>query len=110
MRALLALSPRQAGLGVASPQATAISGHAASVKSTGRLATSLKAGAPLDTTTYAEAAAQSRRACRKARVKAKVYVLESLCAGMSPLVATPTEEVPRDGGVDYCHARPAQRD
>jgi hypothetical protein len=87
MRAQLALSPRQAGLGVASPQATAKTSHQSSVESTGHLARSLKSGDPLDATAYAEIASKKRRECRKVRVKAEVTELEALCAGMCPAAA-----------------------
>ncbi len=87
MRALLALSPRQAGLGVASPQLTATTSHESSVKSTGHLANSIKAGDPLDATAYAEIASKNRRECRQVRVKAEVAILEGLCAGMRPAAA-----------------------
>jgi hypothetical protein len=87
LRSLLALSPRQAGLGVPSPRVTAESSYQSSVKSTGHLANSLKTGAPLDATDYAAVASQNRRECRKARVKAEVAVLEGLCAGLRPAAA-----------------------
>jgi hypothetical protein len=87
MCAQLALAPRQAGLGVASPQATAKTSHQSSVKSTGHLARSLKSGDPLDATAYAEVASQKRRECRKIRVKAEVSKLKALCAGMRPAAA-----------------------
>ena len=87
MRKLLALSSRQAGLGVPNPQETAIASYQASVKSTGDLATSLKTGAPLDATAYAETASQNRRECRKARVKAEVAVLDGICASLRPAQA-----------------------
>ena len=85
LRSLLALSPRQAGLGVSSPQATATSSYQSSKTSTGHLANTLKSGAPLDATDYAEVASQNRRECRKARVKAEVSVLEDLCKGLPDL-------------------------
>jgi hypothetical protein len=87
MRALLALLPRQAGLGVSSPQVTVAASHQSSVMSTGHLANSLKAGDPLDATAYAEIASQNRCECRKVRVKAEVTVLEGLCASMRPAAA-----------------------
>jgi hypothetical protein len=59
LRELLDVLPRQAGLGVASPQVTATTSHESSVKSTGYLANTLKAGDPLDATAYAEIASQN---------------------------------------------------
>jgi hypothetical protein len=87
MRALLALSPRQAGLGVASPQLTATTSHRASVKSTGHLAASLKSGAALDAADYAATASQNRRECRKARVEEEEDALAGFCAGLRPAAA-----------------------
>jgi hypothetical protein len=66
---------------------TATTSFQSSVKSTGHLAASLKSGAPLDATDYAEVASQNRRECRKARVKAEVAVLEGLCKGLRPAAA-----------------------
>jgi hypothetical protein len=94
MRALLALSPRQAGLGVPSPQSTATASFQSSVKSTGHLANTLKTGAPLDATAYAEIASQNRRECRKVRVKAEETVLEGLCVGLRPAAARRTSSIP----------------
>jgi hypothetical protein len=87
MRALLALSPRQAGLGAPSPRVTAATSYESSVRSAEHLANSLKAGNPLDATAYAEAATQNRRKVRLVRVKAEVTALEGLCAGMRPAAA-----------------------
>jgi hypothetical protein len=91
MRPLLALSVRQAGLGVARPQATAESSHRASVRSTSQLAASLRSGAPLDASAYAADASQNRRECRKDRVEEEVSELEGISSRMRPAAARRTQ-------------------
>ena len=84
LRELLALSVRQAGLGIPDPRATAEKCHLSSKKCTGTHTASLLEGQTLDAGAYAAESARLRRDLRKEREEAEAKKFDSLKSAAKP--------------------------